>query len=559
MVGSKTSIQLNSLIYDKLLKIKTYKNSFNEGTIVNFMQIDSEKFGDFLSDSPSCLIIPFQLIFYNYLLFKYFGPCYIGGLISFIILFIIIIIVQIKRKKLQKMHMKAKDNRMKITTQLFNIIKFIKLYNWEKIFYEKVQKKRKIEIDLLKRIAKYNVFINVSHFSAHLLLSLISIIIYNIFNNNMDTANMLTAIYIFGNLGDCIFQLPVFFTGLLEAFVGLERIQKFLYCEDNDDNNVEYLINENDKDNKGNDEVRIDEDVNEKDDNDNYNEKDNNAVEIKNCDFGIDRNTILLKDINISIKKGELIGIIGEVGSGKTSLLNGIINNLEIYNKNNENNNINNNINLINTNTNNNNINNNNNNSKPIKISGKISYVSQTPWILNDTLKNNIILFSPYNESKYKKILEICELNQDIKLLIGGDMTEIGEKGINLSGGQKTRLAIARAIYNESDIYIFDDPLSSLDAYVGKKIFDNVFNDYLKNKSVIISTHAIQYVVNMNRIIYLNNGKIEWMGKSEEILKQNFFKDYLKRKEICKNEEMEKDKKRMEMDNEVIENNQKIL
>ena len=172
---------------------------------------------------------------------------------------------------------------------------------------------------------------------------------------------------------------------------------------------------------------------------------------------------ILLKDINIQIKKGEHIGIIGEVGSGKTCLLNAFINNLQVFSEKKGN----------------------------IKLSRKISFVSQSPWILNATVEENILFFSPKDEEKYKKVLSISQLEPDLLTLPKGDQTEIGEKGLNLSGGQKARISIARSIYSESEIYIFDDPLSALDAYVGMNLFKEVFNDFLKEKTFIISTHAL--------------------------------------------------------------------
>ena len=101
-------------------------------------------------------------------------------------------------------------------------------------------------------------------------------------------------------------------------------------------------------------------------------------------------------------------------------------------------------------------------------INGSISYVPQEAWIQNDTLRNNILFYLPFDSQRYYHILDICELKPDLDVLIGGDMTEIGEKGINLSGGQRARINIARALYNNKDIYIFDDPLSALDANVGK-------------------------------------------------------------------------------------------
>ena len=135
------------------------------------------------------------------------------------------------------------------------------------------------------------------------------------------------------------------------------------------------------------------------------------------------------------------------------------------------------------------------NNSKGnIKLSGKISFVSQNPWILNTTVEENILFFSPKDETKYKKIISICQLEPDLLTLQKGDQTEIGEKGLNLSGGQKARISIARAIYSESEIYIFDDPLSALDAYVGMNLFKGVFNEYLKKNIYLIILFHLQCI-----------------------------------------------------------------
>ena len=222
---------------------------------------------------------------------------------------------------------------------------------------------------------------------------------------------------------------------------------------------------------------------------------------------------ILLRDINIKILKGEHIGIIGEVGSGKSCLLNAFINNLQVF-SNNENGNI--------------------------KLSGKVSFVSQNPWILNTSVEENILFFNKKDEERYKKVVSICQLEPDFNTLPKGDKTEIGEKGLNLSGGQKARLSIARAIYSEADIYIFDDPLSALDAFVGMKLFKAVFNDFLKEKTFIISTHALQYLCYFDRIFYMKQGRIEWIGNYEEINKEKFYSDFADSFKSKKEKEEEK-------------------
>ena len=485
-IGTLASVQLDSLIYDKVLKAAQYNNNTSEGELVNFVQIDSEKFCEFLTDSPSTLIVPFQLVFYIYLLFKYFGPSFISGFVVLIILLIINAYIQKKRMDIQKEYMEAKDERMKTTAQTFNIIKTIKLYSWEKIFIDRIGEKRKEEMRLFSSMVNYDIVLNLIYWGAYILLSLVSIITYNLFHEQMDTANMLTSIYIFDSLSDPLYLIPEFITGLTESFVSLKRIERFLGTKDNDNSQVEKLP------------------ITTK-----------TAISIDNVDFGIEKEdaiepTVLLKDITLNIQKGELIGIVGEVGSGKSCLLNAILNNLSVYSK---------------------------YPNKNIKTGGIIGYVRQNPWILNDTVRNNILFFKEMDEEKYNKIISLCELGQDIKLLSGGDMTEIGERGANLSGGQKARLAIARALYSDADIFLFDDPLSALDAYVGMNIFNNVILDYLKGKTIVVVTHALQYISHMDRIIYMKNGEINWFGPSSQLKSQSFFKEFTKNIENTKDNE----------------------
>ena len=178
-----------------------------------------------------------------------------------------------------------------------------------------------------------------------------------------------------------------------------------------------------------------------------------------------------------------------------------------------------------------------------VHINGKIGYVSQIPWIQNETIKNNILFFKQYDQEKYEKVLEKCQLKYDLDILEGGDLTEIGEKGVNLSGGQKVRVSLARAVYSDPDIYLFDDPISALDANIGKKVMNDLIIDYLKNKTRIIVTHALQYLQYMDRIIYMKNGRIEWTGTYQEILNQEFF---ISMKKLSKLNETKKEKEKKE-------------
>ena len=198
-----------------------------------------------------------------------------------------------------------------------------------------------------------------------------------------------------------------------------------------------------------------------------------------------------------------------------------------------------------------------------MSINGVISYTPQSPWIINDTVKGNIILNKTYEEDVYQHVINICEIEKDLLSLQGGDFTEIGDKGVNLSSGQKIRISIARAVYSNSDIYLFDDPLSSLDPTIRNNIFRRVIKGYLKSKTVLLVTNELQYIPEMKHVIHMNDGRIDFMGTAKEAMKQYFYLEYIndeenkeensitrKKKEIEKEKEME-----MERENELKNKN----
>ena len=140
---------------------------------------------------------------------------------------------------------------------------------------------------------------------------------------------------------------------------------------------------------------------------------------------------------------------------------------------------------------------------------GTIAYVSQQAWIQNLTFRDNILFGQDMNMNRYKKIIQSCALKSDLHTLIHGDATEIGENGINLSGGQKQRVNLARAVYQDADIYILDDPLSAVDVHVGKHIFENVISNgsgsLLAKKTRIWVTNNLSYLPFVDNIILLDN------------------------------------------------------
>ena len=557
-LGKFTTVQLNCLIYDKLLKLASYnKGTFTEGQIINLIQTDSEKFGIFIATSPEVIILPFKLIYSVYILFSFFHESFVIGFILLIIMIYLFFVFGSKEKKYQRQMMKAADLRMNLTTQIFNIIKTIKLYVWENVFLQKIKEKRSVELDFMKNKLRMQIWSNFTYWIADVVLYSVSIVFYNLIHHQMDTTKIITGIYIVNDLVIPMFNLPHFIRFYFETIIGLVRIETFLSYKENDDKQIKYLpqdseyaiIIENvdfgvenrieDKTTTINkkEEENIKLKVNTIENIENKQTTKNNIINEdkvirskKNKKVSEEKIITLLKGINFKIKKGEHIGIIGEVGSGKTCLLNSIINNLAVLNKKNTDGNI--------------------------QLAGKVSFVSQNSWILNDTIEQNILFFKPMDREKYNKIISICQLSPDLLIFPQGDQTEIGEKGVNLSGGQKARMAIARAVYNDSDIYVFDDPLSALDAYVGMNLFNQVFNDYLKDKTIIISTHALQYVSYFDRIFYIHQGEIKFSGEPKELENQQFYQEFKTAQENKKNEE-KKNNKENEIEKEKKENEKK--
>ena len=422
-LGKISTVQLNCLIYDKLLKIACYnKGNFNEGQIVNLVQADSEKFGIFISSSPEVIILPFKLIYSVSILFSFFRESFIIGFFLLILMIYLFFIFGFKEKKYQRQMMKAADIRMNLTTQIFNIIKTIKLYVWEKVFLNKIKEKRDVELDYMKNKLRMQIWSNFTYWIADVVLYSVSIIFYNIIHHQMDTTKIITGIYIVNDLVIPMFNLPHFIRFYFETIISLVRIETFLSYKENDEKQIKYLSQESEYaiiienvDFGGETKSNINENVI-KENIDNINEFKNNKKEEENATLKLNQNDsintmlpkkdinanknineknnqekkiiiTLLKNINFKIKKGEHICIIGEVGSGKICLLNAIINNLLVLNKKKAEGNI--------------------------QLSGKVSFVSQNSWILNDTIEQNILFFKKMNKEKYSKILSICQLKQD--------------------------------------------------------------------------------------------------------------------------------------------------
>ncbi|KAH0969125.1 hypothetical protein GBA52_029013, partial [Prunus armeniaca] len=136
-----------------------------------------------------------------------------------------------------------------------------------------------------------------------------------------------------------------------------------------------------------------------------------------------------------------------------------------------------------------------------VRVCGTTAYVAQTSWIQNGTIEENVLFGLPMDRERYQEVVRVCCLEKDLEMMEFGDQTEIGERGINLSGGQKQRIQLARAVYQNCDIYLLDDVFSAVDAHTGSEIFKECVRGVLKNKTVLLVTHQVDFLHNVDLIL----------------------------------------------------------
>ena len=377
-----------------------------------------------------------------------------------------------KMKIYQISQMKEKDRRVKLMDEVLNGIKVLKLYAWEPSFEDQILKIRDGEIEALKKAAYMNAFTTFLWTCAPFLVALSSFTVYVLIdpNNVLDAQTAFVSLTYFNMLRIPLNFLPQLLVYLVQVNVSLKRINKFMNSEELDPNNV-----------------TKDEDF-------------HHPVLAENAEFAWDHHAKpTLKDINLKVEEGSLTAIVGTVGSGKSSLLSALLGEMKRT-------------------------------KGMVNVHGKIAYVPQQAWIQNSTLQGNITFGKRFNRDLYDRVVEACALKPDLEMLPGGDQTEIGEKGINLSGGQKQRVSVARSVYSNGSLYLLDDPLSAVDAHVGKHMFEKVVGPkgLLKNKTRLLVTHSVSFLPEMDNIVVMKDGCITEMGSYTELLAQKgAFADFL--------------------------------
>ncbi|XP_018359854.1 PREDICTED: multidrug resistance-associated protein 1 isoform X3 [Trachymyrmex cornetzi] len=475
LVGLRIRTALIAAIYRKALRMSNAaRKESTLGEIVNLMSVDAQRFMDLTAYINMIWSAPLQIVLALYFLWNILGPAVLAGLAVMIILIPVNALIANKVKTLQIRQMKSKDERVKLMNEVLNGIKVLKLYAWEPSFEQQILKIRVKEIQVLKEAAYLNAGTSFIWSCAPFLVSLVSFTTYVLIDekNVLNSTIAFVSLSLFNILRFPLSMLPMMITNIVQAYVSVKRINKFMNMEELDPNNVQHDPSEP------------------------------HALVIENGTFCWDSEEIerpILRNINLHVEQGQLVAIVGTVGSGKSSLLSALLGEMDKV-------------------------------SGKVNTKGSIAYVSQQAWIQNATLQDNVLFGKALNKSVYNSVIEACALTPDFKMLPAGDQTEIGEKGINLSGGQKQRVALARAVYNDSENYFLDDPLSAVDSHVGKHIFEKVLgpNGLLKNKTRVLVTHSITYLPEVDNIIVLKDGEITESGTYKQLLeKKGAFAEFL--------------------------------
>ncbi|XP_054066662.1 multidrug resistance-associated protein 1 isoform X4 [Rissa tridactyla] len=468
VTGMRLKTAIVGVIYRKALVItNSARKTSTVGEIVNLMSVDAQRFMDLSTYINMIWSAPLQVILALYLLWQNLGPSVLAGVAVMILLVPINAVMAMKTKTYQVAQMKSKDNRIKLMNEILNGIKVLKLYAWELAFREKVLEIRQKELKVLKKSAYLAAMATFTWVCAPFLVALSTFAVYVTIdkNNILDAQKAFVSLALFNILRFPLNMLPMVISSIVEASVSLKRLRVFLSHEELDPDSI----------------IRVP-----------ITEAEGSIV-VKNATFSWSKNDPpSLNSINFTVPEGSLVAVVGQVGCGKSSLLSALLGEMdkkEGY----------------------------------VVVKGSVAYVPQQAWVQNATLEDNIIFGREMNENRYKCVIEACALLPDIEILPTGDKTEIGEKGVNLSGGQKQRVSLARAVYCNADVYLFDDPLSAVDAHVGKHIFEKVIGPkgILKNKTRVLVTHAINYLPQMDTILVMTDGEISEMGSYQELLKQD--------------------------------------
>ncbi|KAG9239762.1 P-loop containing nucleoside triphosphate hydrolase protein [Amylocarpus encephaloides] len=466
--GMRIKTALTASIYSKSLKLSNEgRAAKSTGDIVNYMAVDTQRLQDLSQYGQQLWSAPYQIVLCMASLYQLVGWSMLAGVGVMILMIPVNGFIARFMKRLQKRQMKNKDSRTRLIAEIVNNMKSIKLYAWGSAFMQKLNYVRNDqELKTLRKIGAAQAVANFTWSTTPFLVSCSTFAVFVLTKKTpLTTEIVFPALTLFNMLTFPLAILPMVITAIIEASVAVGRLTSFFTAEELQPNAVQLMgaVEEHGEE----------------------------SLSIRDGTFSWDRHTdrTALQDINFSANKGELSCIVGRVGAGKSSFLQSLLGDLwKVKGK--------------------------------VVLHGTTAYVAQQAWVMNASVKENIIFGHRFDPDFYEKTIKACALTEDFAQLPDGDETEVGERGISLSGGQKARLTLARAVYARADIYLLDDCLSAVDQHVGRHLIDNVLgpNGLLNGRTRILATNSIPVLMEADFICLLREGKILERGTYSQLM-----------------------------------------
>ncbi|GKT40843.1 multidrug resistance protein fer6 [Colletotrichum spaethianum] len=407
---------------------------------------------------------------------------------------------------------KVTDQRVSLTQEILQSVRFVKYFGWESAFLERLKEIRRREIHAIQILLAIRNAINAVSLSLPIFASMLSFVTYSKTNNALNPAQVFSSLALFNGLRIPLNLLPLVLGQVVDAWSSLKRIQDFLLAEEQEEDVVFKPDGENALEmsnasftwertatqesekpvtgvKKGAAQPPATSKTAPKSDEPSASSGDSTGDGASTL-VDEEREPFKLQDLNFQIKRDELVAVIGTVGSGKTSLLAALAGDMRKT-------------------------------SGEVVLGASRAFCPQYAWIQNATVRDNILFGKDMDKAWYQEVINACALRPDLAMLPNGDLTEIGERGITISGGQKQRLNIARAIYFDSDVVLMDDPLSAVDAHVGRHIFDNAILGLLKGKCRVLATHQLWVLNRCDRIIWMEGGKIQAVDTFDNLMRDH--------------------------------------
>uniref|UniRef100_A0A8B9VUZ1 Multidrug resistance-associated protein 4 n=1 Tax=Anas zonorhyncha TaxID=75864 RepID=A0A8B9VUZ1_9AVES len=487
--GMKLRVAMCHMIYRKALRLSNVAMAkTTTGQIVNLLSNDVNKFDQVTIFLHFLWAGPIQAVAVTVLLWMEIGPSCLAGMAVLIILLPVQTCIGRLFSSLRSKTAAFTDVRIRTMNEVISGMKIIKMYAWEKSFAELVSGLRRKEIAMVMKSSYLRGLNLASFFVASKITVFMTFMAYVLLGNVISASRVFVAVSLYGavRLTVTLF-FPAAVERVSEAVVSIRRIKVSHFKPQLHGSNDNVILH----------------------------------VQDLTCYWDKSLETPALQQLSFTVRRGELLAVIGPVGAGKSSLLSAVLGELP-------------------------------KDKGLINVTGRIAYVSQQPWVFSGTVRSNILFDKEYEKEKYEKVLKVCALKKDLELLADGDLTVIGDRGATLSGGQKARVNLARAVYQDADIYLLDDPLSAVDAEVGRHLFEKyVVALFLFKIPLIIpkGIHAV-FLKKKKKVVFCTSitGFYEYLYQVKNTVEQ-YFQSLLSLLQLywCSNKHFKWLKKRLEL------------